>query len=98
MQTAGAWPFVPFSRSEQNHLVRPSEKGKATTQTNEEVNRQHQGIDRCGVKQSRADIEEQVKLEGTGCKVICGATYKLGLKGSMIIAFFVDFPFKYLRS
>ena len=42
---------LPFFRSGQNHLARHSEKGKKTRQTEEEVGRQHQGMDRPGVRQ-----------------------------------------------
>ena len=42
---------LPFIRSGQNHLARQSERGKKTRQTEEEVGRQHQGMDRPGVRQ-----------------------------------------------
>ena len=45
-QTAVVWTCLPFVRSGQNHLARHSEKGKKTRQTEEEVGRQHQGMDR----------------------------------------------------
>ena len=45
------WSCLPFIRSGQNHLARHSEKGKKTRQTEEEVGRQHQGMDRPGVRQ-----------------------------------------------
>ena len=41
----------PFIRSGKNHLARHSERGKKTRQTEEEVGRQHQGMDRPGVQQ-----------------------------------------------
>ncbi|WP_419584082.1 hypothetical protein, partial [Thiolapillus sp.] len=40
------WSCFPFIRSGQNHLARHSERGKKTRQTEEEVGRQHQGMDR----------------------------------------------------
>ena len=49
MQTAVVWSCFPFIRSGQNHLARHSERGKKTRQTEEEVGRQHQEIDRPGV-------------------------------------------------
>ena len=49
MQTAAVWSCVPFIRSGQNHLARHSERGKKTRQTEEEVGRQHQGMDRPGL-------------------------------------------------
>ena len=45
-QTAVAWTYLPFIRSGQNHLARHSERAKKTRQTEEEVGRQHQGMDR----------------------------------------------------
>ena len=42
---------LPFIRSSQKHLARHSERGKKTRWTKEEVGRQHQGMDRPGVRQ-----------------------------------------------
>ena len=49
-QTAVVWSCFTFIRSGQNHLARHSERGKKTRQTEEEVGRQHQGMDRPGVR------------------------------------------------
>ena len=49
-QTAVVWSCFPFIRSGRNHLARHSERGKKTRQTEEEVGRQHQGMDRPGVR------------------------------------------------
>ena len=49
-QTALVWSCFPFIRSCQNHLARRSEMGKKTRQTEEEVGRQHQEMDRSGVR------------------------------------------------
>ena len=51
MQTAVVWSRLPFIRSGQNHLARHNERGKKTRQTEEEVGRQHQEMDRPGVHQ-----------------------------------------------
>ena len=69
-QTAVVWPCLPFIRSRQNHLARRSERGKKTRQREEEVGRQHQGMDRPGVHQVPEDSGEQLKMEATGCKEI----------------------------
>ena len=45
------WTCLSFIRSVQNHLARRSERGKKTRQTEEEVGRQHQGLDRPEVRQ-----------------------------------------------
>ena len=46
MQTAVVWSCLTFIRSGQNHLARHRERGKKTKQTEKEVRRQHQGMDR----------------------------------------------------
>ena len=80
-QTAVVWSCLPFIRSGQNHLARNSEKGKKTRQTEEEVGRQHQGVDRPGVRQVTEGSGEQGKMEETCCKIICGAPTTLAVKG-----------------
>ena len=50
-QTAVVWSCLPFIRSGQNYLARHSERGKETRQREEETGRQHQGMDRPGVRQ-----------------------------------------------
>ena len=66
-----------FIRSGQNHLAKHSERGKKTRQTEEEVGRLHQGMDRPGVWQVPEGSGEQGKMEETGCKIICGAPMTL---------------------
>ena len=75
--------YLPFVRSGQHHLARHSERGKKTRQTDEEVGRQHQGMDRPGVRQVPEGSGEQGKMEETGCKIICGARTTLAVKGSV---------------
>ena len=56
--------FGHVSRSSglgQNHLARHSERGKKTRQTEEEVGRQRQGMDRPGVRQVPEGSGEQGK-------------------------------------
>ena len=72
-QTAVVWSCLPFFRSGQSHLPRHSERGKKTRQTEEEVERQHQGMDRPGDRQVPKGSREQGKMEETGCEIICGA-------------------------
>ena len=55
--------------------------GKKTRQTEEEVGRQHQGMDRPGVRQVPEGRGEQGKMEETGCEIICGATQTLAVQG-----------------
>ena len=58
MQTEVVWPCLPFIRSGQNHLARHSEAGKKTKQKEEEVGRQHQRMDRPGVRQIQVENKE----------------------------------------
>ena len=62
-----------FIRSGQNHTARHSERGKNTRQIEKEVGRQHQEMDRPGVRQVPENSREQRKMEETGCEVIYGA-------------------------
>ena len=66
---------------DKNHLARHNERGKKTRQTEEEVGRQHQGMDRPGVRQVLEGSGEQGKMEETGCKIICGAPTNMAVKG-----------------
>ena len=58
-----------------------SERGKKTRQTEEEVGRQHQGMDRPGVRQVPEGSGEQGKIEETGFEIICGAPTTLAVEG-----------------
>ena len=64
-----------------NSSSRHSERGKKTKQTEEEVGRQHQGMDRPGVRQVTEGSGKQREMEETGCKIICGALTTLAAKG-----------------
>ena len=72
---------LPFIRSGQNHLAMHSDRGEKTRQTEEEVGRQHQGMDRPGVHKVPEGSGEQGKVGETGCKVNCGAPTTLAVKG-----------------
>ena len=58
-----------------------SERGKKTGQTEEEVGRQHQGMDRPGVRQVPEGSGEQRKMEEAGCEIICDAPTTLRIEG-----------------
>ena len=47
------------------------------------MGRQHQGMDRPGVRQVLESSGEQEKLEETGFEIICGAPTTLAVKGVM---------------
>ena len=70
----------PLIGSGQNHLARHNKRGKKTRQTEEEVGRQHQRMDRLGVCQVPQDSGEQRKMEETGCEVILGAPTTLAVQ------------------
>ena len=59
--------------------------GRKTRQTEEEVGRQHEKMDRPGVHQVPESSGEQGKMEKTGCKIICGTPTTLTLKGLMMM-------------
>ena len=50
-----------FMKSGQNHLTKHSERGKKTKQTEEEVGRQHQGMDRLEFAKSQRAVEKRGK-------------------------------------
>ena len=59
--------------------------GKKTRRTEEEVGRQHQEMDRPGVRQVPECSGEQEKMEKTGCKLICGAPTTLAVRGLIMM-------------
>ena len=79
-QTAVVWSCLPFIRSGQNHLTGHGERGKKTRRTKEEVGRQHQGMDRPGVRQVPEGSGEQWTMEETDCEIICGAPTTFAVK------------------
>ena len=76
------WTCLPFIRCGQNYLARHSKRGKKTRQTEEEVGRHHQGMDRPVVCQVQEGSGEQ-RMEETGCEVICGAPTTPTVKGQV---------------
>ena len=84
------WTCLPFIRSGQIHLARHSERGKKTRQTEEEVGRQHQGMDRPGVRQVPEGSGERRKMWETGCEVICGAPTTPVFKGQVMAKVSID--------
>ena len=84
-KTAVVWTCFPFTRSGQTHLAKHRERGKKARQTEEEVGRQHQGMDRPGVRQVPEGDGEQGKMEKIGCKIICGAPTTFAVKGLMMM-------------
>ena len=80
-QTEVVWSCLPFIGSDQNHLARHSERAKKIRQIEEELGRQHQGLDRPGVRHVPESSGEQGEMEETGCEVICGAPKAPTVKG-----------------
>ena len=81
IQTAVVSSSLLFMKSGQNHLARDTERGEKTRQTEEEVERQHQEMDRPGVRQVPECSGEQGKMEETGCEIICCIPVTLMVKG-----------------
>ena len=53
------------------------------------MGRQHQSMDRPGVRQVLEGSGEQGKMEKAGCKIICGAPTTLAVKGLMMMVMMV---------
>ena len=49
------------------------------------MGKQHQGMDRPGVRQDPGGSEEQGKKEETGCEIICNAPTTLAVKELMMM-------------
>ena len=64
---------LQFKRSAQNRLARYRGRETKTRQTEEEVGRHHQGMDRLGVRHVPEGSGEQREMEETGFKVIRNA-------------------------
>ena len=82
-----AWTCFLLIGSGQNHLVRHSERRKKTRQTEEEVGRQHRGMDGPGVRQVPEGSGKHRIMKGTGYEVICGAPTTLSVKGQVKVKF-----------
>ena len=81
MQTEVVWTCPPFIWSGQNHLARHSERVKKTRQTEKEVGREPQRMDRPGVPQVPEGSGEQRKMEETGRDIVCDASTTPAVKG-----------------
>ena len=55
------WSCLVFIRSGQNHLARHSEKGTKTRQTEEEVGKQHKGMEGLEFTKSKRAVENRGK-------------------------------------
>ena len=62
-------------------IAKHSDRGKKTRQTEEEVGRQHQEMDRPGDRQVPEGSGEQGEMEKTDFEIICGAPTTLVVKG-----------------
>ena len=62
-------------------IMQGTAKGGRRQGRQEEVERQHQGIDRPGVRQVPQGSGEHEKMEETGCEIICGAQRTLAVEG-----------------
>ena len=64
-----------------NTILQNTMKGGRRQGREEEVGRQHQGMDRPGVWQVPEGSGEQGKMEETGCEIVCGAPTTLAATG-----------------
>ena len=60
-QTAVVWSCFPFIMCGQNHFARHSQRGKETRETEEDVRKQHQGMDRPEFGKSQRAVENREK-------------------------------------
>ena len=62
-------------------ILQGTVKGRRRQGRQEELGRQHQGMDRSGVRPVPEGSGEQRKMEETGCEIICGTLTTLAVKG-----------------
>ena len=62
-------------------ILQGTVKGARKQGRQEQVGRQHQGMDRPGVCQVPEGSGEQGKMQETGCEIICGAPTTPAVKG-----------------
>ena len=60
--------------------MKHSGRGKKTKQTEEDVGRQYQGMDRPGVRQVAEAVDNRKTMKKAGCEIICGAPTTLAVK------------------
>ena len=80
-QTAVVWSCSRSSGLAKTILQDTVKGGKKTRQTEEEMERQHQGTDRPRVRQVPEGSAEQKKMEETGCEIISGTPTTLAIMG-----------------
>ena len=76
---------VSHSSGPAKTILQGTVKRRRQGKTEQVVGRQHQEMDRPGVRQVPVGSEEQGKIEKTGCKIICGALTTLAVKGLMMM-------------
>ena len=81
MPAAVVLTCLPFIRSGLYRLVRHDGRGKKTRQTGKDAGRQHQGMDRPGVRKVSEGSVEQSNMEETGCEVNCDVSTTPAVKG-----------------
>ena len=62
-------------------ILQGTVRGERRQGRQKEVGRQHQGMERPGVRQVPEGSVEQGKMEETGCEIICGASTTLAVEG-----------------
>ena len=72
---------IPVHQVWQKPSCKAQCKGEEDKADGKREERQHQGIDRPGVRQVPEGSGELTKMEEIGCKIICGAPTTLLVKG-----------------
>ena len=80
MQTAVVWTCLCSSGLSKTILQSTVKRGKKKRRTEEEVRRQHHGMDRPGVQQVPEGSGEKAIMKKTGCEVVCGIPTTLAVK------------------
>ena len=62
------------------------------------MGRQHQGMDRPGVRQVSVGRGEQGKMEKNGCEIICGAPTTFAVKGLMMMMMMIPTTLNQLKT
>ena len=81
MEIQMVWPHLKILWHGKDNAVGDSERNKKQRTIEEEMIRQHQGMDRNGVWRFPEGSERQGKVEGYCCNIICGAPTTTEVKG-----------------
>ena len=81
METQMVWPHLNILWHGEDNSARDSERSKKERKTEEEMGRQHQGMDRNWVWRFHESSGRQGRMEKYCCNIICGAPTTSKVKG-----------------